>query len=100
MSLSQAGICASVRLVDVVDGQLEGCGGEGLRHGVAGVTSVSCCRHCRIFLQSSQRSCVGGVVCYGDVAMSIQAARCRDALHVVGHGIDGSDRTALRNDGK
>ena len=82
-----------------MDGQLEGRGGEGLRHGVAGVASVGGGRHRRVFLQGGQGRGVGGVVCDGDVPGSVQAARCGDALHVVGHGVDGSDGTALGNDG-
>lgn len=85
----------SVCLVDIVDGQLEGCGREGLRHGVASVTSVCRGRHRRILLQSGQSCRVGGVVCDGDVSSSVQAACCWDTLDVVGHGIDGSDWTTL-----
>jgi len=42
-----------------MDGQLEGCGGKGLRHGVAGIATICCGCHGRVFLQSSQSSGVG-----------------------------------------
>lgn len=83
-----------------MDGQLEGCGGEGLGHRVAGVTSVCCSRHGCVFLQSCQSCCVGSVVCDGDIPRSIQTTSCWDALYVVGHGIDWSDWTALRRERK
>lgn len=88
----------SVCLVDVMDGQLEGCGWEGLWHRVAGVTSVRRSRHGCIFLQSGQSCCVGSVVCDGDVPRSIQATGCWDALYIMGHGIDWSDWTALHRE--
>lgn len=82
-------------LVDVVDGQLKGRGREGLRHGVAGVASVCRGRNGRVLLQGSQGSCVGRIVCEWDISGAVQAAGCLDARDIMGHGIDGSDRTTL-----
>lgn len=87
----------SICLVDIVDGQLEGCGREGLWHRVACVSPICCSRHRCILLQSGQSCCVGSVVCDGDISSSIQATTCWDTLYAVGHGIDRSDWTALEN---
>lgn len=87
----------SVCLVDVVQRQLEGSGREGLRHSIAGVTSVRR-GHGGVFLQRRQSGCVGSVVCDGDVPSSVKAAGCWEALNAVGHGVDGSDRTTLGHD--
>lgn len=78
-----------------MDGQWEGRSGEGLGHGVASITSI--CRGCHggIFLQGSQSGCVCSIVSDRDVPSSIQAGSGWDALDVVGHGVDGSDWTAL-----
>lgn len=94
---SHGPILTLICLVDVVDGQLEGCGGKGLWNSIACVSSICCSRHSCILLQSGQSRCVGSVVCDGDVSTSIQATSCWDTLYVVGHGIDRSDRTALGN---
>lgn len=87
----------SVRLVDVVERQLEGGGREGLWHSIAGVASVRRGHGC-VLLQSGQSGCVGSVVCDGDVPSPVKAAGCWEALDVVGHGVDGSDWTTLGHD--
>lgn len=88
-------VSPSVCLVDVVDGQLEGCGGESLWHGIASIPPICCGRHRCVLLQSSQSRCVGSVVCDGDVSSAVQATSCWNTLYVVCHSIDRSDWTAL-----
>ena len=84
---------ASVALVDVVEGHLEGGrGGKGLRHGVA-VAAVRGRGDGGVLLQGDERGRVDRIA--GHVAGAVQAG-VRDALHVVGHGIDGRDGAALR----